>query len=197
MAQVKTGLPKGRPIVLVLPLKMAAAEAARSRSEPASAARAGHPARGGRSAPQRQTGHGARKPDDDSAQEELRIIGESLAFHFPEHLNGVGEVGLEVLAHDVENLHQHRISNGIEDLVAVLAVHDNLVASQDRQVLREIRLFEAELLLDGPRGELPVAQQLKDGDAGGMGERVEDIGLVCAQRLLHMMQYIRYSEYTQ
>ena len=54
-----------------LALKRAAAEAARSRSEPASAARAGHPARGGRLTPQRQAGHGARQPDDDSAQEQL------------------------------------------------------------------------------------------------------------------------------
>jgi hypothetical protein len=33
--------------------------------------RAAHPARNGRLPPQRQTGHGARKPDDDSAQEQL------------------------------------------------------------------------------------------------------------------------------
>jgi hypothetical protein len=37
-AQVNTGLPKGRPITMGLELKMAAAEAAKSRSEPASAA---------------------------------------------------------------------------------------------------------------------------------------------------------------
>ena len=64
-------------------------------------------------------------------------------------------------------------------------------------MLREIRLFEAELLLDGPRGEFAVAQDLKNGDAGGMGERMKDIGLVCAQRLLHISEYIRYSEYSQ
>jgi hypothetical protein len=50
-------------------------------------------------------------------------------------LNGVGQVALEVSAHDVENLHQDRISDGIEDLIAVLAIRYNLAASQNRQVL--------------------------------------------------------------
>src|ERR1035441_5101238 len=86
---------------------------------------------------------------------------------------------------------------GIEDLVAVFAVHYNLIAPQNCQMLREIRLFEAELLLNGPSGELVVAQDLKDCDAGGMGERAKDIGLVSAQRLLHAMEHIRYLEYTQ
>jgi hypothetical protein len=71
------------------------------------------------------------------------------------------------------------------------------MAPQDCQVLRDIRLFEAELLLDGPRGELVVAQDLKDCDTGGMGERAKDIRLVSAKRLLHAMQYIRYLEYSQ
>jgi len=54
-------------------------------------------------------------------------------------------------------------------LVAVLAVRDNLAASQIRQVLGQVRLFDTELLLDGYCGKLPVAQHLKDGDARGMG----------------------------
>ena len=47
-------------------------------------------------------------------------------------MDGVDKIDLKVSAHDVENLHQHRIANGIEDLVSVLAVrHDLLVYSDE------------------------------------------------------------------
>src|ERR1035438_8806911 len=81
---------------------------------------------------------------------------------------------MNVPSHDVQNLNQYRISNGIEHLVPVFAVHNNLVVSQNCQVLREIRLFEAEFLLDSPRGKLAIAQQLKDSNAGGMRECAKD-----------------------
>jgi hypothetical protein len=30
-----------------------------------------------------------------------------------------------------------------------------------------------------------------------MGQRTKEVGLVCTQRLLHILQYILYFEYTQ
>jgi len=92
---------------------------------------------------------------------------------------------MEVIAHEIEYLNEDRVSYGIEDLVAVFAVHDNLPAPQDRQVLGKVRLFKAELFLNRSRGIFPVAQQLEDGDAGGMGKGLKDARLVSTQRVLH------------
>jgi hypothetical protein len=58
---------------------------------------------------------------------------------------------LEVRAHDIESLHRHRILNGIEGLVAFLAIHNSLMTPQNHEVLGKICLFEARLLLDDSR----------------------------------------------
>jgi hypothetical protein len=77
---------------------------------------------------------------------------------------------MEVPAHHVENLRQNRIANGLENLVAVFAVGQNLPASQYRQVPEGIRLLHGKLPLDIPRRKFPVAQHLNDGDSCGMRE---------------------------
>lgn len=70
--------------------------------------------------------------------------------HFLEHLNRFSEVHLEVPAHHVEYFEQQGIPDGIEHLIAILAVEHNLTAAKDRQVLGEIRLLQSKLLLNGP-----------------------------------------------
>ena len=68
-----------------------------------------------------------------------------LAIHFVEHLDRLGEVFLAVAPHQVEDLHQDRISQGIKDLVPFLPIeHDlllfagNILASNDSISLAEL-----------------------------------------------------------
>ena len=42
-----------------------------------------------------------------------------------------------------------------------------------------------------PGGQLAVAQRLDDGDAGGVGQGLEDLGLELPKRVLHVDKYIR------
>lgn len=54
-------------------------------------------------------------------------------------------------------------------------------------MLREIRLFDAQTLLDGARGKFFIPKDFEDGDTGWMGERLKDAGLISLERAL---QYI-------
>src|ERR1022692_3540750 len=64
-----------------------------------------------------------------------------LAIHFTHHLNGLVEISLAIMAHNVEHLAQDRIRQGIENLIASLAVDHDLPAAQDGEVLGEVGLL--------------------------------------------------------
>ena len=102
---------------------------------------------------------------------------------------------VEVLLQQIEHLDEHRVAEGVEDLVADLAVHDDVLRSQHREVLRQVRLLDLEQFEQLARGHLTVAQGLDDGDAGGVGERLEDLGLELPKRILHVDKYIRLIEF--
>src|ERR1019366_680975 len=104
-----------------------------------------------------------------------------LAVHIAHHLNGLVEIGLAIMAHDVEHLAEDRIRQGIENLIGVLPIDHDLAAAQDGEVLGEVGLLNAELGLHGAGGKLSVAEDLDDGNARGMGESLKDAGLVGPQ----------------
>ena len=54
-------------------------------------------------------------------------------------------------------------------------------------MLGQVRLFKTKLFLDRPRREFPVAQQLEDGNAGGMRKSLKDACLESTQRVLHII----------
>src|SRR5450759_2196013 len=101
-----------------------------------------------------------------------------LAIHFAHHLNGLVEIGLAIMARDVEHLAQHRIRQGIENLIASLPVYHDLPAAQDGEVLGEVGLLNAELGLQGAGGKRSVAEDLDDGNARGMRKSLKDAGFV-------------------
>jgi len=67
-----------------------------------------------------------------------------------------GQVRLEIPAHHVEDLDQRLVAQGVENLIAFLAVGDDLPAAQNCKMLRKVGLLDAQPLLDGARGDLAV-----------------------------------------
>jgi hypothetical protein len=82
------------------------------------------------------------------------------------------------MAHNVEHFAEDGVRQGIEDLIASLTVYHDLAAAQDGEVLGEVGLLDAETGLEGAGGELAVAEDFDDGNAGGMGKSLEDGCLV-------------------
>ena len=78
-----------------------------------------------------------------------------------------------------------RVADGVEDLVAGLAVDDEMLGAEDGEVLRDVGLLHAELFDEGSGGELAFAEEFEDGDAGGVGEGLEDVGFEAAEGILH------------
>ena len=66
-----------------------------------------------------------------------------------------------------------------------LRLEHELLGAQDGEVLGDIGLLHAEPFDERAGGEFAVAQQLEDGDAGGMGEGLEDIGFEPAEGIRH------------
>lgn len=91
-----------------------------------------------------------------------------LRFDFAKHLNGDGEIGVEIAPHDVQNLQQDRIPERVKNLVAVFSIHHDLPAAQNRQVLRKVRLFDAESFLYGAGGNLAFSQHFHNRNSGGV-----------------------------
>ena len=70
-------------------------------------------------------------------------------------------------------------------MVPIFSIQHQLPAAQNREVLREVRLFDPEPLLKSSAGKFPVPQHLDDGDAGGVREGLKDTRLVGPQSVMH------------
>src|SRR5665811_270112 len=101
-----------------------------------------------------------------------------LSVHFTHHLYGLVEISLAIMAHDVEYLAEHRIRQGVENLVGVLPIDYDLAAAQDGEMLGEVGLFNPEPGLQGAGGKRAVAKDLDDGNAGGMRQGLKDTCLI-------------------
>ncbi len=77
------------------------------------------------------------------------------------------------------------VADGVEDLVAGLAVDDDLLGSEHGEVLGDIGLLHAELFDEGAGGELAFAEEFEDGDAGGVGKSLEDVGFELPEGVGH------------
>src|SRR5208283_5630296 len=66
--------------------------------------------------------------------------------HVVEQFEGFIQMRMEVVTHQVEDLAEDRIAEGVENLAAILAAVDDLLRSQHGQVLRDVGLFEPEPL---------------------------------------------------
>lgn len=92
---------------------------------------------------------------------------------------------MEVGAHEGEDLVDEGITHGVEDLVAGLPIDNKVFGAQDGEVLGDVGLLHVELFDEGAGGEFAIGEELEDGDAGGVGEGLEDVGLEAAEGVLH------------
>ena len=106
-------------------------------------------------------------------------------FHLAEHAEGLFEVGVEVGSHEGEDLVDEGITHGVEDLVAGFSIDNKVFSAEYGEVLGDVGLFHSELVDEGAGGELAVGEELEDGDAGGVGESLEDVGFEAAEGVLH------------
>jgi len=97
--------------------------------------------------------------------------------YFLQHFHGFFEVILEIAAHESEDIEQHRVAHGIENLISRLAVHHKLLCAEHSQMLRGVRLFDAELFDQLASRELSPLQEFHHRDAGWMGKRLKNIRL--------------------
>ena len=81
---------------------------------------------------------------------------------------------IKVPLENVQHTDEDRVTQGIEDLISILPVDDDVFAPKNCQVLRGIGLLKPELFDQLPGRHLTVTEQLDNGDARGMSEGLKD-----------------------
>ena len=107
-------------------------------------------------------------------------------FHGVEHAEGLFQVRMEVGAHEGEDLADEGIADGVKHLVAVFTGRDEVLGAEHGEVLGDVGLLHLELVDEGAGGEFAIGEELEDGDAGGVGEGLEDVGFEAAEGVLHV-----------
>ncbi len=92
---------------------------------------------------------------------------------------------LEVKTHRLQHRNQMTAANRVEYLIALFAVDNDPLCSQDSQMLREVCLLYAQSLDQASRGDLSFAQNLNDGDAGRMSQRLKNVRFESSESILH------------
>src|ERR1700677_2564712 len=105
--------------------------------------------------------------------------------HGVEHAEGFLQMRLEVGAHEGEDLENDGVADRVKDLVAGLPVDDNLFGAQDGEVLGDVGLLHAEFFDQCAGREFTIAKEFEDGDAGGVSEGLEDVGLELPKGVWH------------
>src|SRR5258708_5567316 len=118
-----------------------------------------------------------------------------LAIHFAYHLNGLVQVRLAITAHGIEHIAENWIRQGIENLVASLAVDHDLAAAQDGEVLGEVGLLNPESGLQGSGRKLSGAQGFDDGDARGMCQGLKNTCCVSPELIGHDIRVFAFSNF--
>ena len=90
-------------------------------------------------------------------------------------------MGMEISAHQTQNLNDDGVPNRVEHLISSLAIGNKLLCTKHREMLRNIRLLHSKLLYQCPSGEFATTQQLKNGDPSWVSERLKDVGFESTQ----------------
>ena len=75
--------------------------------------------------------------------------------------------------------------SGVKNLIAGFAIDQDVLRAQDGEVLGGVGLLDAETFDEGAGGEFAIAEEFDDGDAGGVGEGLEELGFEASQGFLH------------
>ena len=85
----------------------------------------------------------------------------------------------------MEDFNKDGVAQGVVDLIAGLAGGDDLFGAKDGEVLGGVGLVNAEFGDELASGFFAVAEGFDDGDAGGVGEGLEDLRFEFSELAFH------------
>lgn len=106
------------------------------------------------------------------------------------------QLRIEIAAQDFEDFDEGAIADGVIDLVAGFAADYDLFGPKHGQVLRGIRLLNAELFDQLSSGSLPIPEELYDCNPRRIRKALENFALELAEGVVHVCLYIRILAYS-
>jgi hypothetical protein len=103
--------------------------------------------------------------------------------NFLEHIHRIGQLRGQVSSKNIEDFNQHRISKGVKDLVANLAVYHDPLGPQNGKMLRGIGLFELQLFDQSAGGRLAITKGFDNRDSGRVSQALKDFSLEATERI--------------
>lgn len=100
-----------------------------------------------------------------------------LPLQFLQHRLGVNQVVVEDRTRHRQQFDDERVAEGVSHGRSEFAGRDNVLPSQDRQLLGDDRLLEIQLLLQFLDTALACAEHLENTDANGMGQGAKEVSL--------------------
>src|SRR5439155_17847264 len=118
------------------------------------------------------------------------------------HRLGPGQLGVEDLSRDVEELADQHVAHRVADRGPLFAGGDHVLGAQDSQLLRHGRLVELEAGLELLHAALAGPEDLEDPDTDGVRQRLEELRLEGREiggrrRRAHENSYIKVVLYSQ
>lgn len=87
----------------------------------------------------------------------------------------------EVFSHGLKHFGEHFVAQTIEDLVSFLAREDEPAASEEAEVLRQVRLLDRDGLKEAADGVLALGELFDDVNPRRVGEDLEHPGFEAAE----------------
>jgi hypothetical protein len=101
------------------------------------------------------------------------------------HIRSASQLRIEVLAEDVQYLHEYRIAQGVEDLITALFAADHAFGPKDSQMLGCIGLIQLELFDQLPGRKFSLSEGFHQRDSRRVRKGLEDFGFETAKRFGH------------
>jgi hypothetical protein len=106
--------------------------------------------------------------------------------HVLEKIERLLEMIFEVLAHQIQNFTQDRVSQGIIDLIAFFSTDNDLFGAQHGQMLRYVSLLQTESHMDRAYRNLSnITQEFDNGNPRRMRKGLKNTGLEPTEAVLH------------
>jgi hypothetical protein len=90
-------------------------------------------------------------------------------------------VVIENLLCHIQQMEDLAVPNGVEDIVTLFPTHDNIPVTQNRQLLRQIALFNVQASAQVAHPSFGITQGIQDAYPKGVRQRFEEFGLELTQ----------------
>jgi hypothetical protein len=102
----------------------------------------------------------------------------SFILFLTQHFQGFGHVGQEELSQRFEHSAESRVSHAVENLIAGFACLDDVLVTQNGEMLGGVGLLDANFGTELADGQLTVREVLDKGNSRGMRQRLKDSSFV-------------------